>query len=440
MRNNASLRSAGWALAILLTLLGAMPALAREGFGMLTKKAASLTRVTPPAVFLMRPKIQVKVSSSRSDDSGPAQRLQSQLESELISRDSRLVSDPERPETLIEVTILQNDSNEKWEKRQELATRQVGKDSKGKPVFETYPVEVNYKIVTHDFGAAYKVKDLQKGGSLDADTVQSNFKDDFREGKNAPEIFTLESSAIGRVVDAIARRITPTRESIGVLLPKGSLGDLGNLAEAGQWNRYLEAVEKKPASAKPADESYRQYALGAAYEALGYAAEEPEVTLKYLEQASIYYGKALETNPGEKYFAQAYDSVWSGRNVPPPLDRVQTALVNYRRLKDFRDNYDSMVAAKAAESSKSLDKPVVGQIDNAAVIRMVKAGLEQAVILKAIDAAPSHGFDISPNGLIQLAEEKVDKRIILHIQEIASDKKPAAAKPAALHKKKPGQG
>jgi hypothetical protein len=427
-------------------VLTALPAEAREGFGLLTKKAASLNRVSPPAVFLMRTKIHVKTSSSKPESNGVAQRLQSQLESALISRDSRLSADPDHPETLIEVTVLQNDASERWDRRREMETRQVGKDSKGKPVFESYPVEVNYKVISHNFAASYKVTDLSKAASLDADSIHSSFSKDFREGRDAPEVFSLEGAAIDRVVDGIARRLTPTRETINVLVPKGSLESLGGLAEAGQWNRYLEALEKQTPNTKVTEESYHQYALGTAYEALGYAADDPEVTLKYLQQASIYYGKAIEFNPGEKYFSQPYNSIWSGKTIPPPLDRVQSALVNYRRLKDFRDNYGSLQAAKVAEDSKSLEERSGERMDNAAVIRMVKAGLEKDVILNAIESAPRRAFDTSPKGLIDLADAKVDKKLILRMQEIARGKKnesvnpSSGKKPALVAKKKTSQG
>jgi tetratricopeptide (TPR) repeat protein len=438
------------ALLALAALLGALPAAAKEGFGMMTKKAAAVTRVSPPAVFLMGTKIQVKADSAKGGDDGLAQRLRTQLESELISRDSRLTAEASRPETLIEVNILQNEANEKWETREEMRSRQVGKDSKGKPVYESYRTNVQYKVVSHSFAAAYKVTDLVKKASLDADSVQFSFNKDFREGNDAPEIFALEGSAINRAVESIARRITPTRETIHVLVPKGTLEDLGNLAEAGQWNLYLEALEKRPPSPKPADDSYRHYALGTAYEALGYAADEPEMTLKYLEQASIYYGKAIETNPGEKYFSQEYDSLLgnllkSDRKIPPPLQRVQSALVSYRRLKDFQDNYDSLLASKAVESAKSLEPGGSGDgeaMDNDDVISMAQAGLEGDIILKAIDSAPRHQFDVSPQGLIALASAKVDKKIILRIQEIASGKQTGkkAAPAATTSKKKPASG
>lgn len=417
-------------------LAGALSADAKEGFSLLNKKVASVVRVSPPAVFLMGTKIQVKASSSGAVESSLALRLQSQLESELISRDSRLVVEANRPETLIDVTVLQNDQNEKWEDRKENQVVSKGKDSKGKTIYGTREVTVRYKVVNHAFAASYKVTDRIKGLSLDADTLRFEFADDFREGKDAPEIFTLESSAIGRTVEAIARRITPTRETIGVLIPKGSLEDVANLAVAGQWNLYLEALERRTPNSKLIDESYRQYALGVAYEALGYAAEDPAETLKYLEQASSYYNKALETNPGEKFFTKAYDSLLTSKAAAAPLERVQTALANYRKIKNFQEQYASMQAAaqEAVSGGKALDQ--ADGMNNAAVIRMARAGLPNEVILKAIETAGKSDFDVSPQGLIALSEAEVDVKIIQRLQEVATGKK--AAPPTV--KKKSNKG
>ena len=72
-------------------------------------------------------------------------------------------------------------------------------------------------------------------------------------------------------------------------------------------------------------------------------------------------------------------------------------------------------------------------MDNEDVISMAQAGLEGDIILKAIDSASRHQFDVTPQGLIDLASAKVDKKIILRIQEVASGKKTA---PAAAPKKK----
>jgi hypothetical protein len=419
-------------------LLAGIPAAeAKEGFGMwIAKKVSSVVRVSPPAVPLMGTRIQVKVSNSGAGDSGLSERLERQLESELISRDNRLAVEASHPDTLIEASILQNDRNERWEDRQETEVVQVGKDGKGKPVFENRRVTVRYKVVTHAFALSYKVSDRNKGLSLDADSLHFDFKKDFRDGKDAPEIFTLEGDALTRSVEAISRRITPTREKIGVLIPKGSLEDLANLALVGQWNLYLEALERRSPGSTPVDDSYRQYALGVAYEALGYAADEPAETLKYLEQASTYYNKALEFNPGEKYFTQSYDSVLSSKKAAAPLERVQTALANYRKIKDFKDQYATMQAvARQEETAGSKGVGGKAEMTNAAVIKMARAGLPNEVILTAIDNAEGPEFDASPRGLIALSEAQVDKKIIQRIQEVAAGKRaPAPAADGARKK------
>lgn len=434
-----SFRLAYFVLFLAVTLSAVSPAGAKEGFGRFTKKTTPLTRVTPPVVFLMGARFDVKATSTNPEHDALAQRIRSQLESELISRDSRLAVDREHPEVVIEFAILQNDLGEHWEDRLMLQSYQDGTNEKGKPIYRTREVNVKYKIVAYSFAASFKVLDAVRGGSLNADTISHKYQDSFAEGKGAPESFNLEGAAINTLVVGIARRITPSREVINVLLPKGSLEDLGNLADAGQWSRYLEALERMQPFATAVDESYRQYALGVAYEAMGYGADTAEMTLKYLEEASLYYGKAIAANPGEKYFIKSYDSLFSAKTAPPPLERVQGSIVSYRRFDDFQRNYDAQLKAKSAEGSKDIGAPGDSQIDpqrmdNAAVIRMVRAGLEKDIILKAISDAPKHSFDTSPQGLIQLAEAKVDKAIILRIQEV-SNKKAASPKASSTSKK-----
>ncbi len=413
---------------------------AKEGFGFV-KKTATVVRVKPPKVFLMGTRINVKAVSQDPANQSLAERIRSQLESELISADSRLGVDSATPEVQIEITVLQNDYNEEWQKRREMQQRQVGKDAKGKPVYESYEVMVNYKVVSYAFGAAYQVTDLVKRASLDADHVRHELRNDFREGSGAPEKFNLESSGASAVVNQIVPRLTPTRENLGVLLPKGSLESYLRLAENGLWSKYLEALEGLTEKSNPSEESYRQYALGTAYEALGYSADDADTTLKYLEQAATYYNKAIDANPGEKFFSKPYDSFFTSKSGAAPLDRVKEALVDYRRIKEFRENYEKMqVAAKSAaslEGGKSLNH-TDGQgdaIDNAAVIQMVQSGLSEDIILKAISSAPRYNFDVSPMGLVKLSQAKVSSRLIQRMQDMATKgkdsgktKKPAPKK------------
>lgn len=411
---------------------------AKEGFGatVFTKKTATLTRVNPPKVYLMGTRIAVKATSQDPQDEDVAQRIQSQLESELLSSDSRLSSDPSRPQTLIEVTVTQNEFNESWETRRMTERRQVGKDSKGKAVYQDYPVDVRFKTVKHHFTSTYKVTDTGQRRNLDSDTVPSSFQESFREGNGSPDQGGLENTAIQRVVTRIVHSVTPTREAVGVLLPKGSFESYVNLAEASLWNKYLEALEALPPRPTPADDSYRKYGMGIAYEALGYSAETEETTLKYLEQASDLYNQAIEANPKEKYFMQAYDSLIGSKQAASPLDRVRSALVSYRKLKEFKESYAKTLAppaepAESATGAKALANSEPGAMNNAAVIKMVRANLPEDIILTSINSAAKHSFDISPDGLIALSEAGVSGRIMQRLQEIASGKTAAkATKPA----------
>jgi hypothetical protein len=62
------------------------------------------------------------------------------------------------------------------------------------------------------------------------------------------------------------------------------------------------------------------YNIGVANEALGYAAEDPKSAMKFLDEAAINYGKAIDDKPSEKYFLE-------------PQKRIETALAHYRRLE-----------------------------------------------------------------------------------------------------------
>jgi hypothetical protein len=426
-----------------VTLLGLLAvcalagaAIAGEGFGMLAKDFAYLQRTHPPKVFLRGTKVAVRATAQTQQLQGAADRLRSLLESEILSADSRLAVDDARPETLIEVTVVESRGEEKWETRTVLKSRKTGEDAKGKAIYTQYEDHVRYKIVTYSFSVAYKVQDSRSRSSLDADTIKRTYEQDFAEGNGAPELSSLESGMVGQVVEVIKLRITPSREQIGVLVPRGSLKDLANLAEAGLWNQYLEAVEAQPPKPKPVDEAYRQYAIGVAYEALGYATENSvDDTLKYLQQASVYYSQALQMNPGEKYFSLPYQrssfnpAAFLGRQTeraapqvyPAPLDRVKSALIDYQRIKEFASGPERTAGAKSALGvGGSAAAGGTASLDNAGVIEMVKAGLPEEVILTAIDDSEAPAFDVSPKGLIELSKAKVSKKVIQRIQARAN--------------------
>lgn len=426
-------------LAVIVTFLFAPAAPAGEGFGMV-KKAAKLTRVHPPQIFLPGAKIAVRVSGQGPKYSSAAQRLQSLLESELLGNDTRLKLEPTKPETIVEVTVLQSDYSEDWQTRRGTQRVKTGRvDSKGKAIYEDREVTFRVQIINYTFGAAFKVHDAKGNRSLGADTINRPFHKEFVEGNGAPASSALENDAIRAVVTDMTHRLAPTREVIGVLLPKGTFETAIAFADAGLWSKYLDALEKIPPLAKPTAEAYRQYALGVAYEALGYGAPEVDTTLRYLEQASVHYNNAVDAHPKEAYFTKPYDSFLLSTKAEAPLGRVQAALVQYQRLKEFAESIARQPAVAVAGSKGTIGGGGVaedGGLDNAGVIEMLQAGLPEDVILTAIDSAPRTSFDVSPKGLIQLAEAKASKKLLQRIQAVVQKKPAAQSKPSQSKPKK----
>ncbi|HEV7765437.1 MAG TPA: hypothetical protein VGQ76_10580 [Thermoanaerobaculia bacterium] len=398
----------------------APPIVAGEGFGMM-KKTAKLTRVHPPQVFIMGTRVAIRASSSGNRDAMAAQRLQSQLESELLGANTRLKLDASSPDATIDVAVLQNDYSEEWVERE--GTRQVktgSKDSKGKDIYREERFKYRVKIVKHTFGTSFKVHDTRADRSLAADTTNRPFSQEFVEGNGAPDAASLENDGIRAVVADLVHRLAPTREVIGVLLPKGSMEKYISLADAGLWTKYLDSLEKMPPLAKTTDEAYRQYAMGVAHEALGYGAEEADTTLKYLEQASVHYNNAIDAHPKENYFTKSYDAIFTSKTAAAPLTRVQSALVQYQRMKEFTEAIAARSSGTTTGSKGDLGTAVdADALTNASVIEMLRAGLNEEVIFTSINSAKKTSFDVSPKGLIQLAEARASKKLIQHIQFVA---------------------
>jgi hypothetical protein len=443
-------------------LFNAAAASAGEGFGVLRKRA-NLARMHPPQVRIGGSRISVRVNSQNKKDDSAAARLQSLLESELLGSDTTLRIDP-KPDVTIDVSVLQSEYSEKWENRTGMRSVQTGTDAKGKPVYQLRETTLRFKVVSRIFSVSFKVNDAKRGKTLAADTIKRTYKNDFEDGNGAPDATALEDADVTGVVNDLTRRLTPTREVIGVLIPRGSLDHVVAFAEAGMWSKYLEAVEKVAAKKNPVDESYRQYAMGIAYEAMGYGADDLDTALKYLEQASTLYNAAAEANPRETYFildSKSQPSFFNraksvathvipgvSKSAPEavessallaPLARVQTALVQYQKMKELAEGGGAGVPGSptAIAGAKSLDPGLPADPDtltNDGVIEMLRAGLPESVILTSINTASKTNFDASPKGLIALAEANASTKVIERIQSAAKPK--TSSKPAQKSSKK----
>ena len=137
---------------------------ADEGFGM-PKTTVYLQRVKPADVFIPGTDIDVRVSAE-GNGGDIERRLVSSLESKLLGNDPRLSRAIHQPSTVVEVTVLDNRGDSRWESRQVSRTVAAGKDSKGNTRYESRKVTVRFKIVSYFLSVAYQVQDMQSGATL----------------------------------------------------------------------------------------------------------------------------------------------------------------------------------------------------------------------------------------------------------------------------------
>ena len=92
------------------------------------------------------------------------------------------------------------------------------------------------------------------------------------------------------------------------------------------------------------EDAYRLYNVGVAYEALAYQAEDETTAMKFLDEAAINYGKAIDAKPAEKYFLE-------------PQKRIETAIEHYKKLEDQKNQktvcYDDQDCKHAGQSERA---------------------------------------------------------------------------------------
>jgi hypothetical protein len=307
-----------------------------QSFGIIFfKSKVTLQRKLPAIVQLPGTSVKIVVTS-HSDAADLASDFRSALSSELLKNDPRLHISDAAADSIINCQILSFD-----QPRPTTSTRPGAKDKNGNVQ------QLSYTRVTGQLRVAFQSR-TRTGTTLGSDNVISKFDEEFDASGNAqsggiagifnngikrikgakiedthpPTEAELRTTLFNSAVHQIVAEIVVTQEIIEVYLAKGKGLDAGvKDAEAGLWTRSLEAWETTKPLDKPVEDAYRLYDLGVAYEALGYSATDPQTAMKYLSQASINYGKAIDSNPAEKYFRE-------------PQKRIETALAHYEKLEE----------------------------------------------------------------------------------------------------------
>jgi tetratricopeptide (TPR) repeat protein len=410
-----------------------------QNFGM-AKERVSLQRKLPALVRLPGTTIKVKVTGHEGQ-SDLANDLQAQLETELLKDDPRLTADDRNPSAVVTCQIT-NYSHPK----PTVTTRSSYATGSGTQKSQAYT------RVTGALSVSFQARSAG-GQMLGSDNVTVNYDQEFDSSGNAtsqgvkgtvtsawkrvvggtsgedfnpPTDSELRFHLLDEAVRRIAEHIVNTSEVVEVYLArqKGALDEGDKEAEAGLWQRALETFETAPPLPKQAEDAYRLYNIGVAYEALAYKAEDEKSAMRFLDEAAINYGKAIDARPGEKYFRE-------------PQKRIETAIAHYKKLEDRDNQKAEAAAAKAASENAPAPSPPVAKasspakpLTNAQVIAMVKSGVDDDTVAQTIRAAKAVNFDLSAAGQQDLTGNGVSAQVLAAMKARAA-RKPVAAKPAA---------
>lgn len=421
-----------------------------QSFGTAKEKVA-LQRRLPALAHLSGNTIQVKATAHR-EFADLAPDLESLLETDLLKNDSRLSASGTNPSTIITCEITD------YTHPRPIVTTQQGMAFGKKPAKPTTSTRI-----TGSLSVSFQARSAA-GQNLSSDTITAKYDETFDSGGNdishgiknsmtggwkkltgggggneevnPPTDAELRSRLINDVVHQIASHLVNTNETVEVFLAKdkGPMEQGDKEATAGLWERALETFETAPPNPKPEEDAYRLYNVGVAYEALAYKAEDQKSAMKFLDEAAINYGKAIDAKPNEKYFLE-------------PQKRIETAIAHYKRLED-EENERARAAAlekakKEAEAetkaavapAKSADpasvapaKPAGAKaLTNDQVIAMVKAGMDDDTVAQAVRTAKLARFDLSASGLQSLSTNGVSDEV-LKAMKIRAARKTVAAK------------
>ena len=393
---------------------------AREGFGF-KKKAVDIQRTVPPATNVGARRVGLKVESERGADQDDARTLERYISEHILNGGGTVAES--KPEVTLNVVIDRLESHETWETYTEYERRQTGtkqewneskKKYESKPVYSSVPVQKQRKVLdaklTGTFDLSAKNKDVAAG------PISESFREKYGDYDSSPAPTTIEDNMLKSAAKKIAAQIVPTTEVVSVLVPRASFEPLIPLAEAGQWDRYLAAVEAMPAKKNPKEEAFRHYALAIAKEALAYRKENRSEALDLLRAAQSHYDTAAALNADEELFRKGYSSLLSVANIASPTQRAAESVARYDRWAGGTGGGAVRVASTTPVGG-STSSSAGAAMKNQTVIDMARAGLSDENIILAIDGAAATQFDVTPDGLIALSKNGVSKSVIAHMQK-----------------------
>jgi tetratricopeptide (TPR) repeat protein len=415
--------STGVVLCLCAGALAALPAGA-QSFGA-QKEKVTLHRKLPALIHLTGDSIKVDVPGS--DTSGDVSYdLQALLETELLKDDPSLRDDANNPDVTItcSVTGYYHPSPTVTNRPSMTLTGVQNQDftrvnGSLQVSFQVKKAD-GHMLISDNVEAKYD-EEFDAMGNSTSKGVKGSFAGTFKrlkggssEEMNAPTDAELRSKLLLDAVQQIAEHVVNTNESLDVFLAKqkGPLEEGDKLAETGLWERALETFETAPELPKPDEDAYRLYDIGVAYEALAYEADDPKMAMKYLDQAAINYGKAIDDKQTEKYFLE-------------PQKRIETAISHYKELEEENKPKPAPVVAVNVPPPAAVTpaKPAAPKgLSNTQIIAMVKSGMDDDTVIQTVRTAKLINFDLTPAGQQQLTGGGVSAPVVAAMKARAARK------------------
>lgn len=328
-----------------------------QGFGMFSKKTATVNRLLPPTVNLNGKRIRVDSFATGIQD---GDQLKSLLKTELVTliqKDPRFILNETSPETILKFTVTRS-YIERWQGAVINGQQQQSYRGKIEVAYQAIDTATNSaldsEILTHEVG--YNPTEQPKW----TDIIHKSGGTKKQEAAEASEN-EAEDQLIEGIVTKMGKRIAPLNEPFEAPLPGGKLESLSSLALSNRWGAVEEQAEKMDPLPKGADDTYRQYLVALAKEAQAYdltreandrdlgkrsdisraqAEDDYKRAQKYLDEAGAIYKQIIAANSKEKEFR-------------PGDARTEEAISIYALIDRYKAEYAKAQAAKAAQVAQA---------------------------------------------------------------------------------------
>jgi hypothetical protein len=390
--------------------------------------------IEQPETLLPTGTIRVELKNGSSAPARIIDQLQSGLSRQLAENDSRLRVSPQAQyvvtATVTEWSIRRRTGSKYVSQQRQIGTHQV-KDKNGNIRYEpTYEYGHNEQTLVHDGSASIRLEVVQQSteARLDDITAHITYFDETVRTQSPPTEDAVENAMVDRAVSDAAAKLTPARRETRVLLARSDEVEPFNpLAHQRKWADMKAALEKLTPHKDAKKDAYRLHNLGVAHEAMAYEAHDRANARAELQEADALLARAVAAKKDEKYFVESSQRVSSSLRALAWISEREMAIAEKYPAKTApargaaatpKEAPPKLAAASPTKTSKPAAK-AEDRMTNADVIDLVKAGLDDKLLIATIREAKTVNFDLSAAGLRALLAAKVSNPVITVMRERA---------------------